>query len=142
MDFSEDWWEFLSRSREIEGGALMTVDGVLITSAKFGSSETEETLWTHCAAFVAIARQFTEYTERGEFDALILEGKHGYIILMPVIDKTIFAVLARKQAKLGLVLLDMRGAIHGPFGPGLAREPIVLPRPPKHGGAHAIPEQD
>jgi uncharacterized protein len=140
MDFSEQWKQILSQCPDIEGGAYFSADGVLITCAKFGNSEADQNVFTHCAAILAIARQVSEYTERDEVEALILEGERGYIVLIPFLDRAIFAVLARKEAKLGLVLLDMHRAIDDLFGPGLANEMIFSPRPPKHGTAHADPE--
>jgi hypothetical protein len=62
---------------------------------------------------------------------------------MPVLDKTVFVVLARKQTPIGLIILDMLHALHdGPFGPGLVAEPIILPQPPKRGTAYAKPDLD
>ncbi|MFN8373226.1 MAG: roadblock/LC7 domain-containing protein [Anaerolineae bacterium] len=126
----------------MEGGAYFSADGVLITSAKFGSSEDVAEICVHWAAMTAIAHQFCEYVERGEFEALVLEAENGYIVLMPYLDKAILAVLARKQARIGVVLLDMHRAIDGLFGSGLAGELISPPRPPKRGTAHANPEPD
>jgi predicted regulator of Ras-like GTPase activity (Roadblock/LC7/MglB family) len=142
MDFSSHWKQFLSECPEITGGAFLTADGVLISSVAFGTSEAGENAATHCAAVVAIAQQLAEFAERGECGAYILEGEGGHVILMPVLDKAILAVLTPKQIKLGLVLLDMRRAIHEWFGPGLAAEPIFPPRPPKWGTAHARPQDN
>lgn len=138
MDFSAHWKQFLSECPEITGGAFLTTDGMLISDTNFGDTETNEKAVHRCAAIIAIAHQLTEDTQRGEFQALIFEGEYGYLVLVPVLDKAIFAVLAHKQAKLGLILLEMRRAIDDPFGPGLAAEPIILPRPPKYDSAYTL----
>ena len=140
MDYTNHWDELLSRSNDIQGGALLRVDGVLISSAKFGTPENQKTVVAYCAAVMTIARELNQTVGKGEFEEYILEGKQGYIVLMPILDKAIFAVLAHKQAKLGLVLLDMKSAIDEVFGPGLAGEPIFPPQPPKRDSAHAEPE--
>jgi uncharacterized protein len=143
MDFSAQWKRFLSESTDIQGGAFLTADGVLISEARFGSAEEDqETTVRYCAAAAATASQPTAYSERGEFETLILEGQQGIFVLMPVLDKAYLAVLVSKQARLGLVLLDMRRAIDAYFGPGLAAEAIFSPLPPKSGTAHTRPEHD
>ncbi len=135
MDYTHHWKRLLSENADIQGGALITSDGVLISQSLFGSHETSAAC---CAAVAAIAHQLAQDTECGECEAFILDGNLGYVVLMPVLDKAILAVLARKQAKLGLLLLDMARVIDDDsFGPGLATEPILPSRPPKRGSAHA-----
>lgn len=138
MDYSEDWKQFLAENPEIEGGALMTADGSFISSAAI--EDAERASIAHCAALVAIAHQLIQDAMRGEFDVLVVEGKQGYVVLMPILDKAILAVLARKQAKLGLVILDMRCAIDTRFGSGLASEAIISPQPPMPDDARAKPD--
>ncbi len=141
MDHANHWKQVLSRNHDIQGGALMTTDGVLISSAGFGSPDDNEPMLAHCAAAMTIAQELSQGTGCGDLNAFILEGKQGYTVLLPVLDKAILAVLVGKQAKLGLVLLDMQGAIDdGSFGPGLATDLILPPRPLKGDAAHAIPE--
>jgi predicted regulator of Ras-like GTPase activity (Roadblock/LC7/MglB family) len=140
MDFTHNWKLLLSENSDIQGGALISADGVLISQTAFGNHKTSA---AYCAAIVAIAHQLTWTTECGECEAIVLECEHRYIVLMPVLDKTVFAVLAREQAKVGLLILDMSRVIDdGSFGPGLAPEPIFPPRPPKRGSAHATPAED
>jgi uncharacterized protein len=142
MDFTEHWKEFLSGSADLQGGALLSTDGVLITSSAFGRAEKCESSAAGCAALIALAHELSRETGHGECDSVMLTGEQGHVILMPVLDKTVFAVLARRDAKLGLIFLDMGRAIKGPFGPGMATERIFPPRPPKRGSAHAKPEHD
>jgi hypothetical protein len=39
-----------------------------------------------------------------------IKGEKGYVILMSVGEEAVLTVLAREQAKLGLIFLDMRRA--------------------------------
>ena len=43
-------------------------------------------------------------------DQVYIRGANGYVILMSVGEEAVLTVLARKDAKLGLVFLDMRRA--------------------------------
>jgi len=140
MDFSRQLKELLSSSGDIQGAAYFTADGVLISELMFGSKDAAEYFALHCASATAIASQLMMDANYGDFEAFVVEGEGGYVILMPVMDETILGVLVRKDAKLGLVLLDMRNK--GSGGTSMAGEFIIPPRPPKRGGAHARPEDD
>ena len=43
-------------------------------------------------------------------DQVYVRGANGYVILSAVGEEAVLTVLARKDAKLGLVFLDMRRA--------------------------------
>ena len=47
---------------------------------------------------------------RGALDQVFIHGKKGYVVLMSVGLEAVLTVLAREQAKLGLIMLDMRRA--------------------------------
>ncbi len=142
MDHTDQWRQFLAGSPEIQGGALMTTDGVLIRCAKFGSSIDRKIWMARCAAAVAIAQQLYEGVGWGEFEERILEGENGYTILVTFLERAVLIALADKQAKLGLVVLEMRRAIDHLFGPGLAAEPLIPRQPPDHDRAYARIDND
>jgi hypothetical protein len=48
---------------------------------------------------------------RGVLDQVYIKGKQGYVILMAVGEQAVLTVMAREQAKLGLIFLDMRRAV-------------------------------
>lgn len=137
MDFSSQWREFFAECPEIEGGVLFTADGLLISAAKFAPRRVAA-----CAAALALAQPLAASTGRDPLDTLILESAGGYLILLPILDKAVFAALVDKRAKLGMVVLEMKHAVDARFGPGLAGDGVVVPRPPKRNGARATPEID
>jgi hypothetical protein len=47
---------------------------------------------------------------RGILDQVYIRGESGFVILMAVGSEAVLTVLAREQAKLGLLFLDMRRA--------------------------------
>ena len=47
---------------------------------------------------------------RGDLDQVYIRGSTGYVILMSVGEEAVLTVLARKEAKLGLLFLDIRRA--------------------------------
>jgi hypothetical protein len=133
VNFTDAWKQLLSRNAEIEGGTLIHLDGSPITSAKLEAPEK----MIYCASMVALAEQLSKDANRGEWTHFILEGERGYLIMIPFLEKAIFAVLATKRAKSGLLLLEMQHAIDAWFGPGLVTEPIFRPRSPKRGSGYA-----
>jgi len=48
---------------------------------------------------------------RGSLEQVYIKGEKGYVILMSVGEEAVLTSLAREQAKLGLIFLDMRRAI-------------------------------
>jgi predicted regulator of Ras-like GTPase activity (Roadblock/LC7/MglB family) len=47
---------------------------------------------------------------RGSLEQVYIKGQQGYVILMAVGEEAVLTALAREQAKLGLIFLDMRRA--------------------------------
>jgi predicted regulator of Ras-like GTPase activity (Roadblock/LC7/MglB family) len=47
---------------------------------------------------------------RGTLEQVYVKGEKGYVVLMSVGEEAVLTALAREQAKLGLILLDMRRA--------------------------------
>jgi predicted regulator of Ras-like GTPase activity (Roadblock/LC7/MglB family) len=47
---------------------------------------------------------------RGMLDEVYVKGENGYVVLRDVGEEAVLTVLARQQAKLGLLFLDMRRA--------------------------------
>ena len=48
---------------------------------------------------------------RGYLDQVYIKGENGYVVLMSVGEEAVLTVLARREAKLGLVFLDMRRCV-------------------------------
>ncbi len=49
--------------------------------------------------------------ERGEVQEVLVRGTNGYAVMMAAASGTLLLCLANKQAKLGLVFLDMRRSV-------------------------------
>jgi len=138
MDHSKQWNEFLSMSADLQGGALIGMDSVLISCSRFDDTEHREISIAHCIAAVRLACEINRDAKYGAFEMFVLRGRRGNVIFMPILNMAIFVVLAHKQANIEQVLLDMRRAIWGPFHPGLLVEPAFPPHPPKRDRAKAF----
>lgn len=59
------------------------------------------------AAMLSLGERIATELGRGNLDTVYVKGQNGYVILMAVGQEAVLTVLAREQAKLGLIFLDM-----------------------------------
>jgi len=94
---------------DIEASALVSVDGLIIASALPRDVE-EDRVSAMSAAMLSLGERIASELGRGALDQVYVHGSNGYVILMSVGEEAVLTVLARENAKLGLVFLDMRRA--------------------------------
>ncbi len=94
---------------DIEASALVSVDGLIIASALPRDVE-EDRVSAMSAAMLSLGERIANELGRGALDQVYVHGSNGYVILMAVGQEAVLTVLARENAKLGLVFLDMRRA--------------------------------
>ncbi len=63
------------------------------------------------AAMLSLGERIAGELGRGYLDQVYIKGENGYVVLMSVGEEAVLTVLARKEAKLGLVFLDMRRCV-------------------------------
>ena len=94
---------------DIEASAVVSVDGLIIASALPPDVE-EDRVSAMSAAMLSLGERIAGELGRGVLDQVYIRGAHGYVILSSVGEEAVLTVLARQDAKLGLVFLDMRRA--------------------------------
>lgn len=94
---------------DIEASAVVSVDGLIIASALPANVE-EDRVSAMSAAMLSLGERIAGELGRGTLDQVYIRGDNGYVILTAVGEEAVLTVLARKDAKLGLVFLDMRRA--------------------------------
>jgi predicted regulator of Ras-like GTPase activity (Roadblock/LC7/MglB family) len=62
------------------------------------------------AAMLSLGERIATELGRGSLEQVYVKGQKGYVVLMSVGEEAVLTALAREQAKLGLILLDMRRA--------------------------------
>jgi predicted regulator of Ras-like GTPase activity (Roadblock/LC7/MglB family) len=95
---------------DIEASALVSVDGLMIASALSAQVE-EERVSAMSAAMLSLGDRIAEELSRGSLDQVFVRGEDGYVLLMSVGEEAVLTALARKNAKLGLIFLEMRRAV-------------------------------
>lgn len=96
-------------SPDVEASAVVSVDGLTMASA-LPSDVEEDRVSAMSAAMLSLGERIASELGRGILDQVYIRGESGFVILMSVGDEAVLTVLAREQAKLGLLFLDMRRA--------------------------------
>lgn len=94
---------------DIEASAVVSVDGLIMASALPADVE-EDRVSAMSAAMLSLGERIASELGRGLLNQVYVRGDNGYVILTSVGEEAVLTVLAREEAKLGLVFLDMRRA--------------------------------
>ncbi|NLF52067.1 MAG: hypothetical protein GX577_13115 [Leptolinea sp.] len=97
-------------SPDIEASAIVSVDGLTIASALPHGVE-EDRVSAMSAAMLSLGERISGELGRGTLEQIYIKGDQGSVMLMSVGNDAVLTVLAREQAKLGLILLDIRRAV-------------------------------
>ncbi len=98
-----------SSSPDIEASAVVSVDGLTIASALPHGVE-EDRVSAMSAAMLSLGERIAGELGRGTLEQIYIKGDQGSVMLMAVGNDAVLTVMAREQAKLGLILLDIRRA--------------------------------
>lgn len=98
-----------SSSPDIEASAVVSVDGLTIASALPHGVE-EDRVSAMSAAMLSLGERIAGELGRGSLEQIYIKGNQGFVVLMSVGNDAVLTVLAREQAKLGLIFLDIRRA--------------------------------
>ncbi len=97
------------KTPDVEASAVVSVDGLTIAAA-LPSTVEEDRVSAMSAAMLSLGERIAGELGRGSLDEVYIHGDDGYVLLTSIGNGAVLTVLARKQAKLGLVFLEMRRA--------------------------------
>ncbi|MBN1565778.1 MAG: roadblock/LC7 domain-containing protein [Anaerolineae bacterium] len=97
-------------SPDVEAAAVVSVDGLSMASSLPGNIE-EDRVSAMSAAMLSLGERISSELGRGTLDQVYVKGESGFVILMNIGEEAVLTVLAREQAKLGLIFLDMSRAV-------------------------------
>ena len=95
---------------DIEASAVVSVDGLIMASS-LPSGVDEDRISAMSAAMLSLGDRIAIELKRGNLSRVYIEGSQGIIVLMAVGEEAVLTVLARAEAKLGLIFLDMKRAV-------------------------------
>ena len=94
---------------DIEASAVVSVDGLIMASALQQGVE-EDRVSAMSAAMLSLGERISNELGRAGLEQVYIKGDAGSIVLTSVGDEAVLTALARQEAKLGLIFLEMRRA--------------------------------
>ena len=101
--------ELQASSPDIEASVIVSVDGLSMASALPQGIE-EDRVSAMSAAMLSLGERIASELKRGSLEQVYIKGEKGYAILLSIGQDAVLTALTRSDAKLGLILLDMRRA--------------------------------
>lgn len=93
-------------SGDVEAAAIVSVDGLSIASSMPVGIE-EDRVSAMSAAMLSLGERISTELGRGILQQVYVKGENGYVILTSVGEEAVLTVMARREAKLGLIFLDI-----------------------------------
>ncbi len=99
----------MQESPEIEAAALVSLDGFTMASA-LPEGMQEDRVGAMSAAILGLGERAATELGRGKLSQVFIQGDGGYVLLTAAGTRAVLTCLADENAKLGLIIYDMRGA--------------------------------
>ncbi|HNK62746.1 MAG TPA: roadblock/LC7 domain-containing protein [Anaerolineales bacterium] len=94
---------------DIEASAIVSVDGLIMASALQQGVE-EDRVSAMSAAMLSLGERISGELGRGVLEQVYIKGDKGAIVLTAIGEEAVLTAMARQDAKLGMVFLEMRRA--------------------------------
>src|SRR5436190_215655 len=93
----------LRQNADVEGAALVSADGHILVSSlvDFVEANRVASVSAMLAVAASLGANLIGAAKHQTLEQVYFKGQHGYVIIMPLPNETVLAVLAREQAKLG-----------------------------------------
>jgi predicted regulator of Ras-like GTPase activity (Roadblock/LC7/MglB family) len=95
--------EVASRTAEIEGIALVSYDGLMIANALQRDSP-QEMVAAITATLLNLGKLSVEVLQIGSLEQVFIKCHDGYIVIGKAGDTSVVTILARRDAKLGILI--------------------------------------
>jgi predicted regulator of Ras-like GTPase activity (Roadblock/LC7/MglB family) len=95
---------------EIVGSSIVSADGLSIASVLAPPIE-EDRVAAMSAAMLSLGERIAEELGRGKLEQVYIRGSEGYAILTAVGPNAVLSIIALPEARLGLLLLELRKVV-------------------------------
>ncbi len=99
----------VTNTPDVEAAAVIDNDGLMIASA-LGADMDDDSVAAMGAALLGLGERSAAELQRGEFEMVMIRGGEGYLLLVRSGNDAVLAVLTTRNAKLGLIFLDVSRA--------------------------------
>ncbi len=101
--------ELNGSSAEIEATGVISVDGLMMASILPASMD-EDRVGAMSAAMLSLGDRTAQELVRGGLEQVLIKGDSGYVLMTHAGKDAVLTVLAKPNAKLGLIFLDVKRA--------------------------------
>ena len=96
-------------SADIEASAVISTDGLMI-AALLPSSMDEDRVGAMSAAMLSVGESKATELAQGELEKVLVKGDEGYFLMNHANQDSVLTVVAKPNARLGLIFLDVKRA--------------------------------
>ncbi len=96
-------------SPDIEASAIISTDG-LVMAAMLPANMDEDRVGAMSAAILSLGDRTSQELNRGTLEQVLIKGDAGYIVMTHAGNEAVLTVLAKANARLGLIFLDVKRA--------------------------------
>lgn len=96
-------------SADIEASAIISTDGLMM-AAVLPQGLDEDRVGAMSAAMLSLGDRTAQELTRGGLEQVLVKGDKGYVLMTYAGHEAVVTVLAKPNAKLGLIFLDVKRA--------------------------------
>ncbi|MGR8930599.1 MAG: roadblock/LC7 domain-containing protein [Gammaproteobacteria bacterium] len=101
--------ELNGTSADIEASGVISTDGLMMASVLPAGMD-EDRVGAMSAAMLSLGDRTAQELNRGGLEQVLIKGHLGYVLMTYAGDEAVLTVLAKPNAKLGLIFLDVKRA--------------------------------
>ncbi|MDD2759154.1 MAG: roadblock/LC7 domain-containing protein [Methylomonas sp.] len=101
--------ELNGTSADIEASGVISTDGLMMASV-LPSGMDEDRVGAMSAAMLSLGDRTAQELNRGGLEQVLIKGRQGYVLMTYAGEEAVLTVLAKPNAKLGLIFLDVKRA--------------------------------
>ena len=96
-------------SAEIEASAVISTDGLMM-AAVLPAGLDEDRVGAMGAAMLSLGDRTAQELARGNLEQVLIKGDNGYVLMTHAGNDAVLSVIAKSNARLGLIFLDVKRA--------------------------------
>lgn len=101
--------ELNGTSADIEASGVISTDGLMMASVLPAGMD-EDRVGAMSAAMLSLGDRTAQELNRGNLEQVLIKGAKGYVLMTYAGAEAVLTVLAKPNAKLGLIFLDVKRA--------------------------------
>ena len=101
--------ELNGTSADIEASAVISTDG-LIMASMLPAGLDQDRVGAMSAAVLSLGDRISDELSRGNLEQVLIKGDAGYVLSTFAGEEAVLSVLAKADARLGLIFLDVKRA--------------------------------